>query len=58
MLIVRASLKYMSFLHCTVHIPIWLAEHDEWITAVGEGREMDKSDAWLSYCKCYNIFYR
>lgn len=51
MLIVRASLKYMSFLHCTVHIPSWLAEHDEWITAISEGREADKSDAWLSYCE-------
>lgn len=51
MLIVRASLKYMSFLHCTVHIPLWLAEHDEWITAISEGREWDKSDAWLSFCE-------
>lgn len=51
MIIVRASLKYMSFLHCTVHIPIFLAEHDEWIKAVSEGREGGKGDAWLSYCK-------
>lgn len=51
MIIVRASLKYMSFLHCSVHIPIFLEEHDEWIKAVSEGRPGGKGDAWLSYCK-------
>jgi len=56
MLIVRASLKFMTFLHCTVHIPFWLAEHDEWINAVSEGREVDKTDAWLSHCKlCFPL---
>lgn len=51
MIIVRASLKYMSFLHYSCHIPSFLAEHDEWIQAVSEGREGGKGDAWLSYCK-------
>lgn len=51
MIIVRASLKYMSFLHYSCHIPSFLAEHDEWIQAVSEGREGGKGDAWLSYCE-------
>lgn len=49
MVIVRASLKYMSFLHCASHVPHWLQEHDEWIAAVSDGRDGGKGDAWLSY---------
>ncbi|BEJ11878.1 hypothetical protein CspHIS471_0203380 [Cutaneotrichosporon sp. HIS471] len=49
MTIIRASLKYMSFLHYSCHIPSFIVEHDEWIQAVSEGREGGKGDAWLSY---------
>ncbi|KLT41693.1 hypothetical protein CC85DRAFT_108549 [Cutaneotrichosporon oleaginosum] len=49
MAIIRASLKYMSFLHYSCHIPSFIAEHDEWIQAVSEDREGGKGDAWLSY---------
>lgn len=51
MLIVRASLKFMSFLHATCHIPTFLNEHDTWIAKVTNGDEGGKGDAWLSYCE-------
>lgn len=51
MIIIRASLKYMAFLHYSTHIPSFIQEHDEWIQAVSEGREGGKGDAWLSYCE-------
>lgn len=50
-LIIRASFKYLCFFHPSVHVPTFIKEHDEWIAATAEGENLEKGDAWLSYCE-------
>jgi hypothetical protein len=50
--VTRASLKYMTFVHCGVHVPTWLTEHDAFVESVARGEGHGRSDGWLSVCTC------
>ncbi|KAM0750895.1 hypothetical protein T439DRAFT_325944 [Meredithblackwellia eburnea MCA 4105] len=46
-ILVTASLHYLSWNHCVVHVPSYLVEHDAWIRRLATG-DCDVDDGWLA----------